>query len=181
MSGALCTGPGNPAPNPWTLVAACTLNESRNRLLRNALTGGTSREKPTTSVIIPGVMSRTPATKIIMAGVVLMVASISTALSGISVVQFWGALVCLGLGWNFMFIGGTTLLTECYTPEERAKTQAAHDFMLFSLVAVTAFASGFLHETLGWQAVNLIAAVPVSAAFLAAVWYGARQARKPVR
>lgn len=115
--------------------------------------------------------------KIIATGAALQAGAIATGLSGIDFANFWGGLIMLGVGWNFMFIGGTTLLTETYTPEERAKTQAANDFMVFSLVAVTAFASGALHETLGWAAVNLIAAVPVSAAFIAAVWYGARKAR----
>lgn len=116
---------------------------------------------------------------IIACGAALQAGAIATALSGIDFSNFWGGLIMLGVGWNFMFIGGTTLLTESYMPEERAKTQAAHDFMVFSLVAVTAFASGALHETLGWQAVNLIAAVPVSAAFVIAIWYGTRKARKP--
>ena len=114
---------------------------------------------------------------IIATGAVLQAGAIATGLSGIEFANFWGGLIMLGVGWNFMFIGGTTLLTESYAPEERAKTQAAHDFMVFSLVAVTAFASGALHETLGWAAVNMIAAVPVSAAFITAVWYGARKAR----
>jgi MFS family permease len=116
---------------------------------------------------------------IIACGAVLQAGAIGTGLSGIEFGNFWGGLIMLGVGWNFMFIGGTTLLTESYTAEERAKTRAAHDFMVFGLVAMTAFASGALHETLGWAAVNMIAAVPVSAAFLAAVWYGARKARKP--
>jgi len=116
---------------------------------------------------------------VIAVGAALQAGAIGTALSGIDFANFWGGLILLGVGWNFMFIGGTTLLTETYTHEERAKTQGAHDFMVFSMVAVTAFASGALHETLGWQAVNLIAAVPVSMAFLAAIWYGARKSRKP--
>ena len=114
--------------------------------------------------------------KVIAAGAVLQAMAITTALSGVDFVNFWVGLIALGVGWNFMFIGGTTLLTSAYTPEERAKTQAAHDFMVFGLVAITAFASGYLHEKLGWAAINLIAAVPVSAAFLIAVWYGFRTA-----
>ncbi|MEX0695900.1 MAG: MFS transporter [Rhodospirillales bacterium] len=113
---------------------------------------------------------------VIACGAVLQAVAIATALSGIEFANFWIGLIALGVGWNFMFIGGTTLLTSAYAPEERAKTQAAHDFMVFALVAITAFASGYLHEKLGWAALNLIAAVPVSAAFLIAVWYGFRTA-----
>ena len=115
---------------------------------------------------------------IIAAGAALQAGAIITGLSGVEFLNFWGGLIMLGLGWNFMFIGGTTLLTEGYTTTERAKTQAAHDFIVFSMVAVTAFASGLLHETLGWVAINLIATVPVSAAFLAVIWYRARSQRK---
>ena len=114
---------------------------------------------------------------VIACGAALQAGAIITALSGVEFANFWGGLIMLGLGWNFMFIGGTTLLTESYAPEERAKTQAAHDFMVFALVAITAFASGALHENFGWQAVNLIAAVPVAAAFVAVVWYGTQQRR----
>ena len=125
------------------------------------------------------IIKRFGVVNVIATGAALQAVAIATALSGIDFANFWFGLTCLGVGWNFMFIGGTTLLTEAYAPEERAKTQAAHDFMVFTLVAITAFASGALHETLGWQAVNMIAAVPVSAAFIGAVWYGARKARSP--
>jgi MFS family permease len=68
--------------------------------------------------------------------------------------NFWIALVLLGVGWNFMFIGGSALLTECHTPAERAKTQAANDFMVFGTMAVSSMSSGVLLNRSGWQAVN---------------------------
>lgn len=108
---------------------------------------------------------------VIGAGAVLQSIAVAIALSGIDFANFWFGLVILGLGWNFMFIGGTTLLTGSYAPEERAKTQAAHDFMVFGLVAITAFSSGVLHETLGWVAVNLISIVPISLVFVSVIWY----------
>ena len=115
-------------------------------------------------------IGRFGATRIILAGVVLMVASISTALSGISVVQFWGALVCLGLGWNFMFIGGTTLLTETYVLAERAKTQALHDFLVFSTVAASAFSSGAIQHALGWEWINIAMIPPMLLVVIGLVW-----------
>ncbi|MDP4795481.1 MAG: MFS transporter [Rhodospirillales bacterium] len=124
------------------------------------------------------VIKRFGVVNVIAAGALLQAAAISVSLSGVEFTNFWGGLIALGVGWNFMFIGGTTLLTEAYMPEERAKTQAAHDFMVFGLVAITAFASGVLHEKLGWAAVNLIAAVPVSAAFITAIWYSTRRASR---
>lgn len=113
-------------------------------------------------------------TTIIAVGAALQAGAVALALAGIDFSNFIGGLILLGLGWNFMFIGGSTLLTEAYAEEERFKTQAAHDFLVFSLVAVSAFASGALHETLGWVAVNLIAAVPVAIAFIAVFWYRMR-------
>ena len=115
---------------------------------------------------------------VIATGALLQAGAIGIALSGIDFFNFSAGLIVLGLGWNFMFIGGTTLLTEAYAPEEKAKVQAAHDFIVFGTVAMAAFASGVLHEKLGWIAVNLIAAVPVSLAFVVAIWYGTQVRRQ---
>ncbi len=116
---------------------------------------------------------------VIAMGAVLQAGAVGVALSGIEFENFWGGLLLLGVGWNFMFIGGTTLLTQAYTPEERAKTQAAHDFTVFGTVAVTALLSGFIHETLGWASINLIAALPIAGAFLAVIWFRGYSARVP--
>ena len=102
--------------------------------------------------------------------VIVVLISISTALSGISVVQFWGALVCLGLGWNFMFIGGTTLLTETYVPAERALTQALHNFLVFSTVAASAFSSGAIQHTLGWEWINIAMIPPMFLVVIELSW-----------
>lgn len=110
-------------------------------------------------------------TTIIATGAALQAAAIAVGLSGVVFANFIGGLIFLGLGWNFMFVGGTTLLTAAYSEEERFKTQAMHDFLVFTLVAASAFASGVLHETVGWAAVNMIGAVPVVIAFIAVFWY----------
>jgi MFS family permease len=60
----------------------------------------------------------------------------------------------LGIGWNFLYIGGTTLLTEVYLPAEKAAIQGINEFMVFSATAFTALSSGYLHHTLGWAALN---------------------------
>jgi MFS family permease len=75
-------------------------------------------------------------------------------LAGTSLNHFWLALVALGVSWNFLFIGGTTLLTETYEQAERAKVQAANDFIIFTTVALASLSAGFLQHRLGWQAVN---------------------------
>lgn len=116
---------------------------------------------------------------VIMAGVVLNAGAIMVALSGIEFANFWAGLVLLGVGWNFMFIGGTSLLTEAYSVEERAKTQAAHDFLVFGMVAASALGSGIMHELLGWASVNLLAAVPIAATFFIVMWFRGYASRVP--
>lgn len=107
---------------------------------------------------------------IIIVGGVLNFICLAVNLSGIEFTNFFVGLILLGLGWNFMFIGGTALATETYTPSERNKTQAMNDFIVFSLVAAAAFSSGFLHSNYGWTAVNLGVAPPLAIATGAVLW-----------
>lgn len=92
---------------------------------------------------------------ILFCGVILCVICVLVNLNGVTIWHFWSALITLGIGWNFLFVGGTTLLTECYQPEEKTGTQAINDFIVFSTVSVTALSSGTIHHTYGWQTVNL--------------------------
>ena len=107
---------------------------------------------------------------IIIVGTVLNVICMAVNLAGVELTNFWLALLILGVGWNFMFIGGTTLLTEVARPEERAKVQAANDFMVFTMVAAASFSSGALQHMVGWQAVNAAVALPMLIAFAGATW-----------
>jgi MFS family permease len=88
-------------------------------------------------------------------GIGLLGASVSVNLLGGSVGHFWLALVLLGVGWNFLFVGATTLLTETYVAAEKAKVQGVNDLLVFGTVALAATASGMLHHALGWQAMNI--------------------------
>ncbi len=111
---------------------------------------------------------------VMAAGVLLNLVAITVALSGIGVPHFWVALVTLGVGWNFLYIGGTTLLTETYRPEEKAKAQGANDFTIFVMMAISSFTSGSIITTAGWEAVNysalpLVALVGVAIGWLALV------------
>lgn len=92
--------------------------------------------------------------RILAAGVLAMIAAVTAALTGQSLTHFWVSLVALGLGWNFLFVGGTALLTRCYAPEERAKVQAANDLAIFAVNAAASFAAGYLQSHIGWDAVN---------------------------
>lgn len=108
----------------------------------------------TPSLITGYLIARFGILTIISVGIFLNGLSIAINLAGTQALHFFGALLLLGIGWNLMFIGSTTLLTEAYTPNERAKTQAAHDFLMFSFVAFTTFLSGRLLNTWGWAVVN---------------------------
>ena len=105
--------------------------------------------------------------KIIVAGVALMTACVAVAVSGVAVWQFWAALVLLGIGWNFMYTGGTTLLTGAYTPAEKAKTQGLNDAIVFTVMVVSSFSSGALVSAAGWQWMNF-GAVPFLAVIASA-------------
>ena len=110
--------------------------------------------------------------RITAAGLVLIAAAAAIGLSGITVAHFWVALVLLGIGWNFGFIGATALVTDCYRPEERTKVQAANDFLVFGAVAVASFASGKLLHTGGWDIVNWLVFPPVLIALALLAWHG---------
>lgn len=111
---------------------------------------------------------------IVGAGLVLLTLCAVVGLLGIDLWHFWGALILVGLGWNFGFIGATAMLTETYRPEERSKVQGFHDLVLFSFVALASFSSGALFSTLGWASINVVVfpvvavcAIALAAAFMA--------------
>ncbi len=108
--------------------------------------------------------------RIILLGVLLNLVCIAVALSGVEVLNFQAALLLLGVGWNFMYIGGTALLTEVYRPAERNKTQALNDFLVFGTVALASLGSGKLLYHWGWDFVPMSALPFIVMAGLAAVW-----------
>jgi MFS family permease len=95
-----------------------------------------------------------------LSGALLMLACIVINLNGNTEWHFWSALFLLGVGWNFMFISATSLVTGAYTDSERAKTQASNEFLVFGMVTLSALSSGWLEVSVGWQTMNLIM-VPV--------------------
>ncbi len=92
---------------------------------------------------------------IMLTGSLFGVACVLINLNGNTLWHFWTALVLLGIGWNFMFVGATTLLTETYTQEEKTKAQALNDFSVFTTVAIASLSAGSLQHHYGWQTVNL--------------------------
>jgi len=103
-------------------------------------------------------------------GVLLNAVCIAVALSGVELMHFTVALLTLGVGWNFLFIGGTTLFTEAYRPEEKTTAQAAMDTIIFTTMTLTSFSSGALVTTSGWTLLNLGSIVPVLLAAMALTW-----------
>lgn len=93
--------------------------------------------------------------RVILAGLVLLGCSGLVALSGLALWQFNLAMILLGVGWNFGYIGSTTLVTDCHRPEERNKVQAVNEFMVFGLVGVASFFSGKLLHDVGWTTVTV--------------------------
>ena len=94
-------------------------------------------------------------------GVLLNIGCIGIALSGVDIHQFLLALFLLGVGWNFLFTGSTTLSMQAYTPQEKDKAQAAINFCVFTTMAFTSFASGALVTTQGWTWLNWGSLTPV--------------------
>ena len=109
------------------------------------------------------------------AGVVLCLACVGVALSGVELMQFLLALFTLGIGWNFLFVGGTTLFTEAYRPEEKTQAQAAMDFCVYSTMALTSFGSGALITTRGWAWLNVGSLLPIALVALALWWLRGRR------
>jgi len=118
---------------------------------------------------------------IMMVGVALNFVCVAIALAGVDVANFWFALVLLGLGWNFLFIGGTTLITETYLPEERAKAQGANDLAMFVIMASSSFASGLVLEASGWSTLNYLAIPFIAAVGFAVIWLMLRRRALTVR
>ncbi len=107
-------------------------------------------------------------------GVALNLVCIVVALSGADLQQFLIALFVLGVGWNFLFTGSTTLSLQAYRPEEKDRAQAAINFCVFAVMALTSFASGALVTTQGWTLLNLGSLLPVAMTAVALAWFAAR-------
>jgi predicted MFS family arabinose efflux permease len=112
---------------------------------------------------------------VMFTGALLNFAAIGIALSGIAVAQFWWSLVILGVGWNFLYIGGTLLLTQTYRPEERARAQGTNEQAIFIMMAISSLSSGLTVTTAGWERVNLFALPLVVLVAVAIAWYALRE------
>ncbi len=112
-------------------------------------------------------------------GVAVFLAGIVAALLGQSEWHFRLALTLNGIGWNFLFVGATTLVTTCYRPNERGKVQALNDFLVFGTTATASFLAGILQERLGWMPLNLYSIALVAIALAAVGWLRLTPTAKP--
>lgn len=116
-------------------------------------------------------ISRFGVRAIMQFGGLLFLGCIALNLHGTSEWHFRAALLLLGVGWNFMFIGATQLVTRTYSPAEKAKTQAANEFLIFSMVTLASLGAGWMESTLGWATTNMLMLPLVLWAMLVVGWF----------
>ncbi|WP_296739034.1 MFS transporter [Mesorhizobium sp.] len=122
-------------------------------------------------------IARFGALRIMLIGVGLLTGHVMMTLTGAGFGSFAGALLLLGVGWNFLYIGGTTLLTTTYSAAEKGRAQATNDMTIFAVGLACSFSAGALLEALGWQTLNLILLPWLAAATAVLLWFGQRSRR----
>jgi MFS family permease len=116
---------------------------------------------------------------IMLTGIVLNIGCVAIALSGLEVANFWLALVLVGIGWNFLFVGATALLTESHTPAERAKVQGVNDAAIFTTLVASSLSSGALFTFQGWEVMNAAALPFLLLTGAAIAWLAVLRMRVP--
>ena len=109
-------------------------------------------------------IGRFGAGRVVVAGLALIGLSIAVGLGGVDVAHFWLALILLGVGWNFGFVGASSLVLECHRPEERTRVQSLNDFIVFGCVAIGSFVSGSVLASYDWSTVLWVSLLPLAAA-----------------
>ncbi len=127
------------------------------------------------SFVTGDIIRRVGERNVLLAGVACYALTLAIGLAGIEIENFWVSLALLGVGWNFLYVGGTSLLTRCYRPCERAKVQGFNDSLIFAAVALCSIVAGTLEYRWGWDMVLLVSIIPM-VAILAIVL---RLARRP--
>jgi predicted MFS family arabinose efflux permease len=128
------------------------------------------------SLFTGALVARYGALRVMQVGFALLLAHVAVAVSGAEYLHFLSALVLLGVGWNFAFVGGTALLTQTYRPAEQTKVQALNESIIFSLVAIASLGAGWLYDRFGWATLNLVA-VPLLVVAMGSVFLVGQQRR----
>ena len=121
------------------------------------------------SLFVGEIIRRAGVLNVMLCGALILAAQCMVSISGLSYGHFVLGLLLLGLGWNFLYIGGSTLLAQTWRPGEESRVQAAHDVVVFSLASLGSVSSGAMLEMAGWNAVNLLALPAVALAMTAIV------------
>ena len=132
------------------------------------------------SFITGHLISRIGIVPVLSAGVLIGIVCILINLNGETRTHFVSSLFLLGVSWNFLYVGGTTLLTDTYRPEEKPRAQGINDFIVFTTVTITALSAGGLHYTFGWQVVNLSAIPLLGITALAVIWLVMHRRQTPI-
>ena len=122
------------------------------------------------------IISRFGNRKVMLVGIILYAFSVFFGILGDTVLNFWIALFLCGLGWNFLYVGGSDIIAKSALPEERAKVQGVTDFIIFVFVAMGSFLAGYLHSNLGWEVMLFYTIIPISVIFIR---YNNHQTTKP--
>lgn len=131
------------------------------------------------SFVTGSLIARYGRNRVLAAGVVLYVAAMVAGLTGVTLTNFLLTNLLIGIGWNFLFVGATDLLTTTYRPEERNRVQAVNDFLVFGMVAVASFVSGWLQYAHGWDAVNYLLVPTTVVMFAAIAWLATQRGPAP--
>ena len=115
--------------------------------------------------------------KVMVMGVMLYIMSICFGIMGQTIQYFWISLFLCGLGWNFLYVGGSDIIAKSALPEERAKVQGVTDFIIFIFVASGSFLAGNLHNNLGWEIMMLYTSIPIFILFLSIVFINPKEIR----
>ena len=115
------------------------------------------------------IISRFGNRKVMLVGIILYAFSVFFGILGDTVLNFWIALFLCGLGWNFLYVGGSDIIAKSALPEERAKVQGVTDFIIFVFVAMGSFLAGYLHSNLGWEVMLFYTIIPISVIFISII------------
>ncbi|MEE4251388.1 MAG: MFS transporter, partial [Alcanivoracaceae bacterium] len=127
------------------------------------------------SFITGSLIARFGVSQIILTGCALLAGTALVASHGSSLLHFFCALVLLGVGWNFLFIGGSTLLTGTHSETERGKVQGTNDLLIFAMVTISSLLAGKLLHLLGWASMNLAMLPLISLVAITTLWLALRQ------
>lgn len=116
--------------------------------------------------------------RVMFAGVVLLLGHILSTMTGTGFGSFASALVLVGIGWNFLYIGGTTLLTSTYTTAEKGRAQATNDMTIFAIGLACSFSAGGLLQAFGWEKMNYMLLPWLAVVAVVIVWFGVMEGRR---